>query len=143
MQKKFEVNQTNIKGGCQSYIKAAPQQSWSDLTLITGDHQFWHPILNEVDYQFNEIDYPNYEAQKSLVPYQPSRIDSISQKRFQGTFAVDVSIYNVGMYSSLSNEYNQQISIALRFFAQKLINANPVSTPLVLMNFHWSTNSPD
>ena len=33
MGKKFEVNQTKIKGGCQWYTKAAPQQSWSDLTL--------------------------------------------------------------------------------------------------------------
>ena len=31
--KKFEVNWTKIKGSCQSYTKAAPQQSWSDLTL--------------------------------------------------------------------------------------------------------------
>ena len=31
--KKFEVNRTKIKGGCQLYTKAAPQQSWSDLTL--------------------------------------------------------------------------------------------------------------
>ena len=33
MHKKFEVNWTKINGGCQSYTKAAPQQSWSDLTL--------------------------------------------------------------------------------------------------------------
>ena len=33
MHKKFEVNHTKIKGSCQSYTKAAPQQSWSDLTL--------------------------------------------------------------------------------------------------------------
>ena len=33
MHKKFEVNWTNIKEGCQSYTKAAPQQSWSDLSL--------------------------------------------------------------------------------------------------------------
>ena len=26
MHKKFEVNRTKIKGGCQSYTKAAPQQ---------------------------------------------------------------------------------------------------------------------
>ena len=37
MDKKFEVNWTNIKGGCQSYTKAPPQQSWSDLTLIRFD----------------------------------------------------------------------------------------------------------
>ena len=35
MQKKIEVDWTNIKGGCQMYIKAAPQQSWSDWTLVT------------------------------------------------------------------------------------------------------------
>ena len=33
MHKKLEVNQTKINGGCQSHIKAEPQQSWSDLTL--------------------------------------------------------------------------------------------------------------
>ena len=33
MHKKFEVTQTKIKGGCQPYTKAAPQQSWRDLTL--------------------------------------------------------------------------------------------------------------
>ena len=33
MHKKFEVYWTKIKGSCQSYTKAAPQQSWSDLTL--------------------------------------------------------------------------------------------------------------
>ena len=34
MLKKFEVNQTKIKGGCQSCRKAATYDSWSDLTLI-------------------------------------------------------------------------------------------------------------
>ena len=33
MHKKFEVNRTKIKGGCQSYTKAAPQEFWSDFTL--------------------------------------------------------------------------------------------------------------
>ena len=33
MHKKFEVNRTKIKGGCQSYTKAAPQESWSDWSL--------------------------------------------------------------------------------------------------------------
>ena len=33
MNEKFEVNLTKIKGGCQSYKKDAPQQSWSDITL--------------------------------------------------------------------------------------------------------------
>ena len=33
MHKKLEVNRAKIKGGCQSYTKAAPQESWSDLTL--------------------------------------------------------------------------------------------------------------
>ena len=36
MHKKFEVNQTKIKGGCQSYTKAAPKESWNDLTLIAN-----------------------------------------------------------------------------------------------------------
>ena len=33
MHKKFEVNQTKIKGGYQSWRKAAHQHSWIDLTL--------------------------------------------------------------------------------------------------------------
>ena len=33
MLKKFEVNWAKIKGGCQSYTKAAPKESWNDLTL--------------------------------------------------------------------------------------------------------------
>ena len=33
MYKKYEANWTNIKGGYHSYTKAAPPQSWSDLTL--------------------------------------------------------------------------------------------------------------
>ena len=33
MLKKFEVNWTKIKGGCQLYTKAAPWESMSDLTL--------------------------------------------------------------------------------------------------------------
>ena len=33
MDKKFEVNQTKIKRGCQSYTKAAPWETWRDLTL--------------------------------------------------------------------------------------------------------------
>ena len=35
MHKKFEANQTKIKWDCQLYTKAAPQESWSDLTLET------------------------------------------------------------------------------------------------------------
>ena len=35
MQKKFEVNWTKIKRGCQSYTKAAPRESWSDFTLVS------------------------------------------------------------------------------------------------------------
>ena len=35
MDKKFEVNQKNIKGGCQSYTKAAHQDSKSDLPLTS------------------------------------------------------------------------------------------------------------
>ena len=33
MEKKFEVNRTKIKGACQSYTKAAPRESWRDLTM--------------------------------------------------------------------------------------------------------------
>ena len=34
MYKNFEVNRTKVKGGCQSYTKAAQWESWSDFTLI-------------------------------------------------------------------------------------------------------------
>ena len=40
MHKKFEVNRTKIKGGCQSYTKATPRESWSDLTLVHFGFQF-------------------------------------------------------------------------------------------------------
>ena len=33
MHKKFEVNRTKIKGGCQLRTKAAPKESWNNLTL--------------------------------------------------------------------------------------------------------------
>ena len=33
MLKKFEVNRTKIKGGCQLRTKAAPKESWNNLTL--------------------------------------------------------------------------------------------------------------
>ena len=35
MQEKFKVNRIKIKEGCQSYTKAAPQESLSDLTLAS------------------------------------------------------------------------------------------------------------
>ena len=34
MHKEFEVNQTKIKGGCQSYRKAATHNSKNDLPLV-------------------------------------------------------------------------------------------------------------
>ena len=49
MHKKFEVNRTKIKGGCQSYTKAAPQQSWGDFTLLIYiQFSYWRFIrMNE------------------------------------------------------------------------------------------------
>ena len=35
MYKKFEVNWTKIMGGCQSYTKAAPRESGTNLTLLS------------------------------------------------------------------------------------------------------------
>ena len=37
MYKKFEVNRTKIKGGCQSERKAVPHNSKSDLPLAQSD----------------------------------------------------------------------------------------------------------
>ena len=34
MHKKFKVNRTKIKGGCQSYIKTAGWKSWRDFSLV-------------------------------------------------------------------------------------------------------------
>ena len=34
MHKKFEINQTKIKGGCQSGRKVVPHDSKSDLPLV-------------------------------------------------------------------------------------------------------------
>ena len=36
MDKKFELNQTKIKRGCQSYTKASHQDSKNDLPLIVS-----------------------------------------------------------------------------------------------------------
>ena len=47
MRKKFEANQTKIKGGCQSYTKAAPQQSYNDLTLVFGLVFFFASLVFE------------------------------------------------------------------------------------------------
>ena len=44
MLKKFQVNPTKIKGGCQSDTKAEPQESWSDLTL--GRKHIWLPEIS-------------------------------------------------------------------------------------------------
>ena len=44
MHKKFEVNRTKTKGDCQSYTKTAPQQSWSDLTLVELKNAFGRKI---------------------------------------------------------------------------------------------------
>ena len=40
MHKKFEVNRTKIKGGCQSETKAAQQHSCIDLTLVYAYESF-------------------------------------------------------------------------------------------------------
>ena len=40
MHKKFELNRTKIKGGCQSYTKAAPKESWNDLTLVRSSSTY-------------------------------------------------------------------------------------------------------
>ena len=40
MQYKFEVNQTKIKGGCQSERKAAEMISYSKMPLVILDQDF-------------------------------------------------------------------------------------------------------
>ena len=39
MHKKFEINQTKIKGGCQSGRKVAPYESKSDLPLTVAKNK--------------------------------------------------------------------------------------------------------
>ena len=54
MDKNFEINWTKIEGGCQSYTKAAPQQSWSDLTL---EELIFLPGKSGKIYSSDRIDY--------------------------------------------------------------------------------------
>ena len=49
MQKKFQVNQTKIKGGCQSETKAAHCFSCTDLTLGFRIQDFEYSILNPTE----------------------------------------------------------------------------------------------
>ena len=50
MHKKFEVDRIMIKEHCQSYTKAAPQQSWSDLTLVIHNYQTnYYQIATYID----------------------------------------------------------------------------------------------
>ena len=46
MHKKLEVNRTKINGGCQSYTKAAPRESWSNFTLTQWF--FWERFLDKL-----------------------------------------------------------------------------------------------
>ena len=48
MHKKFELNWTKIKGGYHSYTKAAPQQSYNDLTLKTCSFGYSIVSVNRV-----------------------------------------------------------------------------------------------
>ena len=52
MYKKFEVNRTKIKGGCQSYTKAAPWESWSDFTLVCTYFFFLKQLLRYLNYKY-------------------------------------------------------------------------------------------
>ena len=59
MQKKFEANQTKIKGGCQPNTKDAPQESWSDLTLKVEKS----PIHTKTEtYKLSEFDLTSLDA---------------------------------------------------------------------------------
>ena len=45
MHKKFDINRTKIKGGCQSGRKVVTHNSKSDLPLARGNGQFWAPFF--------------------------------------------------------------------------------------------------
>ena len=46
MQKKFEINRTKIKGGCQSGRKVVPNDSKSDLPLAFSERFFLPFFIN-------------------------------------------------------------------------------------------------
>ena len=48
MQKKFEVNRTKIKGGCQSGKKVVTHDSKSDLPLVEFGKK-WHLFLFNIN----------------------------------------------------------------------------------------------
>ena len=49
MHKKFEINRTKIKGGCQSGKKVVPHDSRSDLPLVVNSYLQFHrqAVLDE------------------------------------------------------------------------------------------------
>ena len=50
MQKKFEINQTKIKGGCQLGRKVVTHNSKSDLPLVTLDIRYLYVTHNYQGY---------------------------------------------------------------------------------------------
>ena len=59
MHKKFEINQTKIKGGCQSGRKVVTRDSQSDLSLDTKDNNFLYRYISGKD---------SYQIYNILVP---------------------------------------------------------------------------
>ena len=51
----FEVNQTKIKGGCQSGIKVAPHDYKSDLNLVRFFINHQKPTFGKVKNPYNTI----------------------------------------------------------------------------------------
>jgi len=52
MHKKFEINWTMTKGGCQSGRKVVTQNSKSDLPLVKNNNYACNKISNFVDFLF-------------------------------------------------------------------------------------------
>ena len=48
MHKKFEINQTKIKGGCQSRRKVVTHNSKSDLPLVSLIQPLLHFIIQDI-----------------------------------------------------------------------------------------------
>ena len=57
MHKKFEINQTKIKGGCQSRKKVVPHDSKSDLTLRPIQYLKKTTLLLNMSYVLNRYKY--------------------------------------------------------------------------------------
>ena len=67
MHRKFEINQTNIKGGCHSGIKATTHDSKSDLPLQKTTHKKFLSFQSQKAVTFSE---EYYDFSEKLVSFE-------------------------------------------------------------------------